>query len=95
MSENVGRLDRVIRGVLGPALIAGGYGLLGGRRGRCGGLLAMLAGALVTETALTRTCALYSLLGVDSKGWDEYWLLEPRAGRSPAGAAQGSGPPPL
>ncbi len=66
MRENVGGADRVVRAVAGPALLALGYTRLGGSDGELPGLLAMLAGALITETAVTRVCPLNELLGVDS-----------------------------
>lgn len=66
MKENVGGWDRVGRAMLGPALIGAGYGFLGGRRGSLAGLAAMIGGALVTETAVTRVCPLNEALGVDT-----------------------------
>ena len=66
VKENVGRADQAVRSILGPALIALGATRWGGRRGRVAGLAAMIAGALVTETAVTRTCPLNALLGVDT-----------------------------
>lgn len=66
MRENVGGWDRAARGVAGPALLALGYTRWGGSRGELGGLAAMLAGALVAETAITRVCPLNELLGVDT-----------------------------
>lgn len=66
MRENVGGMDRTMRLALGPGLLALGYTALGGDRGRAPGLLAMIAGALVTETAITRVCPLNEVLGVDT-----------------------------
>jgi len=66
VKENVGRVDQAVRSILGPALLALGATHWGGRRGRVTGLAAMIAGALVTETAVTRTCPLNALLGVDT-----------------------------
>ncbi|HST62306.1 MAG TPA: DUF2892 domain-containing protein [Longimicrobium sp.] len=53
MRENVGGMDRVARAVAGPALMAIGFGRWGGNSGSALGLLAMLGGALITETAIT------------------------------------------
>ena len=66
MKENVGGAELVVRAVAGPALVAAGYTFLGGRRGRGRGLLVMLWGAVVSETALTRTCSVNGLLGRDT-----------------------------
>lgn len=66
MKENVGGADRVMRAVAGPALLALGYARWGGSTGSLPGLLAMLGGALVTETAVTRVCPLNEALGVDT-----------------------------
>ena len=69
MRENVGGADRLMRAVAGPALLALGYGRWGGRDGTLPGLLVMLAGALITETAVTRVCPLNEALGVDTAGF--------------------------
>jgi hypothetical protein len=66
MKENVGGWDRVGRAIIGPALLGAGYGLLDGRRGRLAGLAAMIGGALVTETAVTRVCPVNEVIGVDT-----------------------------
>lgn len=66
MRENVGGADRLLRAIAGPALIAAGYARWGGSEGQPMGLLAMLAGALVTETAVTRVCPLNEALGIDT-----------------------------
>ncbi len=66
MRENVGGADRTMRAVVGPALLALGYTRLGGSRGAPAGLLAMLGGALIAETAITRVCPLNELVGVDT-----------------------------
>lgn len=66
MRENVGGLDRAWRAVAGPALVALGYGRWGGRDGTLPGLLAMLSGVLLTETAITRVCPLNEVLTIDT-----------------------------
>lgn len=78
MRENVGGLDRRTRLVAGPALLALGYAALGGSRGRLPGLLAMIAGALVTETGITRVCPLNEAFGVDTARRDFGDALPPR-----------------
>jgi uncharacterized membrane protein len=67
MKENVGTTDRVVRSVLGPALLVLGYRRLGARRGRLAGLATMIAGTLVIESAVTRVCPLHAALGIDTR----------------------------
>ena len=66
MRENVGGADRAMRALAGPALMLLGYTKWGGGEGAPVGLLLMLGGALVTETAITRVCPLNEALGVDT-----------------------------
>jgi hypothetical protein len=67
MKENVGTADRTLRSLVGPALLVLGYSRLGGRHGRTAGLGAMIAGALVIESAVTRVCPLNAMLGIDTR----------------------------
>lgn len=67
MRENVGDRDQAARFVLGPALIALGLGPLGARQGRAAGLGALVLGALVVESAVTRTCPVNAALGLDTR----------------------------
>jgi hypothetical protein len=67
MKENVGRADRLVRSVVGPALMTAGYGPLGGNRGKLAGLLGLITGALVVESAITRVCPLNALFGLDTR----------------------------
>lgn len=83
MKENVGRVDRMVRGLAGPTLMKLGYRYLGGRFGRKVGLAAMLGGVLVLESAVTRVSALNALAGVDSRSSRE----KARAGDRPEGHA--------
>ena len=80
MKENVGRTDQALRSIAGPVLLAVGYTWLGGRRGRTSGLLAMVSGALILESAITRTCPLNALLGIDTSRSDT--ALDRRSGSS-------------
>ncbi len=66
MRENVGGADRAFRAVAGPALIVFGLTKLGGSRGAPLGLLALVGGALLAETAVTRVCPVNEALGVDT-----------------------------
>lgn len=67
MRENVGKLDRATRSVVGPSLILAGVSVLGGARGRPLGLLSMIAGATILESAITRVCPLNAALKVDTR----------------------------
>jgi hypothetical protein len=64
--ENVGGADRITRALLEPALIGLGLTRLGARRGSPLGLLSLVGGALIAETAITRVCPLSGVPGVDS-----------------------------
>ncbi len=66
MKENVGGKDQAVRAVVGPLLMTAGLTMLGGRQGKVSGLVAMMAGAMVTETAITKTCPLNELAGIDT-----------------------------
>ena len=66
--EIVGGADRTMRAIVGPAILLLGYTKLGGSDGAVPGLLAMLGGALITETAITRVCPVNEALGVDTAG---------------------------
>jgi hypothetical protein len=65
MRENVGHTDRIVRSILGPGLFAVGLHQLLGSRWL--GLLGVVAGTLVTETAVTRVCPLNTALGIDTR----------------------------
>lgn len=67
MKENVGRVDQIGRFIVGPTLAAVGYARLGGKCGSLPGLIAMMTGALLTETAITRVCPINRLLGLDTR----------------------------
>lgn len=67
MKENVGKLDQALRTIAGPSLMVAGYTSLGGSKGRCLGLISMMAGAAVTESAITRVCPVNTVLKIDSR----------------------------
>jgi hypothetical protein len=67
VQENVGGVDLAIRSVVGPALMVAAFRPLGARNGRWAGLAALVSGALVTESAITRTCPLNALLRIDTR----------------------------
>jgi hypothetical protein len=66
VKENVGHADKVVRLVLGPALMGIGLGMMGGRS-TTAGLAALVAGVLVVESGITRTCPLNHLAGIDTR----------------------------
>lgn len=66
MKENVGGADRLVRFVAGPALVLAALGPLGARRGQGAGLAALVAGALITETVITRLCPVNAVVGIDT-----------------------------
>lgn len=70
MQENIGRVDQVARGLIGATFITLGYMVFGAQRGKWGGLLSVIAGALVAESALTRVSLVNRLFGIDSRKLD-------------------------
>ncbi|MFA5517361.1 MAG: DUF2267 domain-containing protein [Desulfuromonadales bacterium] len=85
MKENVGQTDQTLRAAIGPLLLTTGY-LFGGRKGRGKGLMTMLAGAMITETAITKTCPLNRLFGIDTTQSDR----QPAARPTSAGGGRGA-----
>lgn len=74
MQENVGTADRWLRVAVGGALVLGSLRAL--RRG--GGIapgLALAAGAIVLETAVTRVCPVNAALGLDTRTWEPFGRL--------------------
>lgn len=67
MKENVGKEDRLIRSVVGPALIGVGYLALGGNKGKAGGIVSMIVGTLLAESAITKVCPVNHFFGVDTR----------------------------
>jgi hypothetical protein len=67
MKENVGRKDQAVRSVVGPMLMAAGYWTLGGNKGRFWGIFAIVTGALIIESAITRVCPTNALAGIDTR----------------------------
>lgn len=67
MKENVGKKDQLIRSITGPALMGIGYFALGGNKGKIEGLAAIVAGTLLTESAITRVCPVNEFFGIDTR----------------------------
>jgi len=70
METNVGTPDRLVRLVLGAVIGLVGLAALGGLLELTSviGVAAVVVGLVLVGTALTRTCLVYSLLGVDTCG---------------------------
>lgn len=68
MQENVGNLERSVRAVAGPMLVRWGYRRLKKPRRRLLGVAAIIGGAMVAETAVTRVCPVNAALGIDRSG---------------------------
>jgi hypothetical protein len=66
MKENVGGWDRRIRSIAGPILLGVGTRMLARRRSPIGGVAAMLAGAMLSQTAMTRVCPMSAALGINT-----------------------------
>ncbi|QRV16930.1 DUF2892 domain-containing protein [Haloterrigena salifodinae] len=62
MDRNVGGFDRVLRIVLGAALLLIGYR----NRDRTAGTLAFIAGSDIVATAIIRRCPVNAVLGIDT-----------------------------
>jgi hypothetical protein len=67
MKENVGDTDQLIRSIIGPSLFFSGYCALKGNQRQKSALAVMIGGALILESAITRTCPLNALLGIDTR----------------------------
>jgi uncharacterized membrane protein HdeD (DUF308 family) len=62
MEKNVGKTDRIVRLVLGVAAVAGGYLALAAPLS----YVVMLVGIILIGTGALGTCALYSLIGMNT-----------------------------
>ena len=71
MRENVGSIDRAVRFVAGPSLMALALTRWGALAGKPSGLFMLVWGALATESAITKVCPINHLLGIDSRRADE------------------------
>lgn len=83
MHENVGHLDRALRAALGGALIMVGLTALGALEGRIPGLVAVIAGVLSIESAITRVCPTNYAVGISTQELEDKLVAE-RAGFSEA-----------
>lgn len=70
MPENVGTFDRALRLIIGLTLIiipfVASYGIFDGMVSK---IIAAAIGAVLVVTALSKSCPLYSLLGVRTCGY--------------------------
>lgn len=67
MKENVGKKDQLIRSFVGPGLMVMGYFFLKGQKGNLGGLASIVAGSLITESAITKVCPVNYFFGLDTR----------------------------
>jgi hypothetical protein len=67
MKENVGKKDQLIRSLIGPGLMVLGYFFLKGKKGNLGGLTSIVAGTLISESAITRVCPVNEFFGIDTR----------------------------
>ncbi len=61
MKRNEGTWDRIIRAVVGLALLAASFAAAGALK-----IVMIIVGAVAVITALTGFCLLYTLLGIDT-----------------------------
>jgi hypothetical protein len=66
MKQNVGGWDRRIRSVAGPILLGLGTRLLARRGSKVGAAAAILAGSMLSRTAMTGYCPVSNALGIDT-----------------------------
>lgn len=67
MKENVGDTDQLVRSFIGPGLMTLGYFYLGGNKGNILGISTIVAGTIIAESALTRTCPANNFLGINTR----------------------------
>lgn len=67
MKENVGKKDQLIRSFVGPGLMVMGYFFLKGQKGNLGALASIVAGSLITESAITKVCPVNYFFGLDTR----------------------------
>jgi uncharacterized membrane protein len=63
MQTNEGRIDRIVRAVVGVALIAGALAV---GIGSVGGIILVVVGGVLAVTAATGFCPLYRVLGLST-----------------------------
>jgi uncharacterized membrane protein len=94
MLENVGKNDRWLRAAIGSSLVL--TGIWRTRRGGLAPALALGAGALLLETAITRVCPLNAWLGIDTGDSQRLGASSPVPSASaPSAADEGTGRPTL
>ena len=70
MQVNIGRIDQIVRGVVGTAIT--GLGIAQLPRGNRGlGAIAIAIGAMIMQSAVTRVSPGYAILGIDTRSSDE------------------------
>ncbi len=65
MTANVGTFDRILRFVLGVALVIAPFATnIALFQGQAASIVSVIVGAVLVLTAIARVCPLYSLLGM-------------------------------
>jgi uncharacterized membrane protein HdeD (DUF308 family) len=67
MKPNEGTVDRIIRAVLGAALLWAGLWLLNGLQAATLGIVVAVVGLILLFTALTGFCLIYRVLGISTR----------------------------
>ena len=71
MTKNVGTIDRIVRFILGAALLLGGLLMLGGLSGNILGIVAAVAGVILIATAAVSWCPIWMALGINTHKSEE------------------------
>lgn len=71
VKQNIGRLDRTLRFIIGVALIPIGLFALGGWQGNLSGVLVTTFALLPLVTSLTGLCPVYIPFGISTLGREQ------------------------
>lgn len=71
MKKNLGTIDRIIRFVVGAALLLGGLLMLGGLGGNIIGIVAAVVGIILIATAAISWCPIEMALGINTREKEE------------------------
>ncbi len=71
MKLNVGTPDRIVRAILGLALLYIGLGPLKGIMGHLWGIVVLLIGLVLLGTSLMSWCPIWAALGINTRKQEE------------------------
>jgi uncharacterized membrane protein len=71
MKRNLGTIERIIRFILGAALLLGGLLMLGGLSGNIIGIVASVVGIILIATAAISWCPIWQALGINTHKKEE------------------------